>query len=126
MQNTGAFLTHCKKFSKKLPAEILESNGYLITIFESNENISIHMLAEKYDTDIDHHLDEIRFHRSRVNLINKVTAADVSSTVRLRSDGELKIHIPFREETASVNQQNGIYEIRLPENTAYAILELKK
>ena len=126
MQNIGIFLTHCKKFSKELPAEILESNGYLITIFESDENVSVHLLAEKYDTDIDHHLDEIRFHRSRVNLINKVTATDVSSTVRLRSDGELKVHIPFREEIASVNQQNGIYEIQLPENTAYAILELKK
>lgn len=123
--NAEFLINYCKKHAKKLPAEILESDGYLITLFEGENNTSIHFLAANYDTDIDHHLDEIRFHRSRVNFVNKVTPIDISDTIRLRAKGSLKVYIPFHEDKATVSQKDDVFEIELPSETAYAIIEIQ-
>ena len=112
----------CEKYSKKFPVRIVESNGYLITVFKSDKGIIVHMLAEDYDTDIDHHLDEIRFHRSRVNFVNKVEPVGVSRSVRLESKTAPKVFTPFNsEDTVVADCENG-YDITLPEKTSYAIL----
>jgi len=125
MDNSEIFLNYCKSISKKLPVEIVESDGYLITFFEGDQSVYIHLLAAEYDTDIDHHLDEIRFHRSRVNLITKAEPIGISETVRLRADGAVKVHIPFHDDNATVCQTDGVYDIKLPKNTAYAIIEIQ-
>ncbi|MBQ8230520.1 MAG: hypothetical protein IJZ34_01110 [Lachnospiraceae bacterium] len=112
----------CSKYAKKMPVRIVDSEGYLITAFKSERGIIIHLLAEDYDTDIDHHLDEIRFHRSRVNFVNKADPIGISRKVQVEADTEPQVFTPFNsEDTDVVHDENG-YTLSLPEKTAYAIL----
>ena len=45
-----------------MPLQVLEAEGYYVTMFRSEQAVVLHFLAADYDVDIDHHLDEIRFH----------------------------------------------------------------
>ena len=109
-----------------MPIKILDSKGYLVTMFESDDAITVHLLAEDYDTDIDHKLDEMRFHRSRVNFVNKVEPIGVDGVICLRAATAPTVYTPFSSEASSVTEKNGIYTVRLPEKTAYAILQFSK
>ena len=86
----------------------------------------MHLLAEEYDTDIDHHLDEIRFHRSRVNYINKVEPIGITDRVVLEADVAPTVYTPFGDTPTEVVCENGTYTVRLPEKTAYAILRFPR
>ena len=118
-----SFVALCRQYAGRLPVEIEFSKGYLTTVFETDDGLVIHFLAEDYDTDIDHKLDEIRFHRSRVNLINKVTPIKIDRQLRLRSDLNAEVFVPFGTESATVKRTDGGCEITLPENTFYAIVK---
>ena len=83
-------------------------------------------LAEDYDTDIDHHLDEIRFHRSRVNYINKVTPIGISKNISLNVSSAPEVYTPFNSEAAKVTVANGKCNVSLPDECAYAILFFRK
>ncbi len=120
--NNEEFLSLCRQYSKKMPIEVLESEGYLITMFEGKNGITVHFLAADYDTDIDHHLDEIRFHRSRVNYINKVEPIGVTQTIRVRSEAAPQIFTPFDKAPAQLTKENGVCSISLPQKTSYVIL----
>ncbi len=76
--------------------------------------------------DIDHALDEMRFHRSRVNLINKVTPIGISEKITLRCALHAEVFTPFDAAPAKITQENDRIEITLPPQTAYAIITLKK
>lgn len=119
------FLALCRRYGKQLPVEVTYSKGYLTTMFEDDEGLTVHFLAEDYDTDIDHELDEMRFHRSRVNLITKVAPIKIDERLSIRSDMKAEVFVPFREEGAAVAQREGEYEITLPKDTFYAIVKLK-
>ena len=108
------------------PVEVLSSRGYLITMFETEKDRIVHFLAEDYDTDIDHGLDEIRFHRSRVNYINKVEPMGVDRLVQLRSDTPPTVYTPFNDEATDVQKVGDTYHVTLPEKTAYAIMQFAK
>ena len=114
------------KYVAKPPVEILYSKGYWITMFETEDAVIAHFLAEDYDTDIDHELDQMRFHRSRVNYINKVELIGIDRTVRLCSDAKVEVYTPFCEESAEVQSNNGTHSITLPEKTSYAIMKFLK
>ena len=118
-----SFVALCRQYAGRLPVEIEFSKGYLTTVFETNDGLVIHFLAEDYDTDIDHELDEMRFHRSRVNFINKVTPINIDKRLRLRSDLNAEVFVPFRTESATVTRTDGGYEITLPDDTFYAIVK---
>ena len=109
-----------------MPIEITSSEGYLITVFEDDAGITVHLLAEDYDTDIDHELDEMRFHRSRVNYVNKVEPIGVSRTVRLRATVAPTVYTPFREAETEIRRDGDETVLTLPEGTAYAILHFGK
>ncbi len=115
-----------RRYAKAMPVEILSSRGYLITMFETEEALTVHFLAEDYDTDIDHRLDEMRFHRSRVNYVNQVEPLGVDRVVTVRSDAKVEVYTPFQEETTRVVSEDGILRITLPEKTSYAILRFLK
>ena len=108
------------------PVEILSSRGYLITMFETEKDILVHFLAKDYDTDIDHQLDDMRFHRSRVNYINKVEPIGIDRLVELRSTAPVTIYTPFNEEETDVQSAGDTYRITLPPKTAYAIMKFSK
>ena len=114
------------RFARKMPIEVERCEGYLVTAFQADDAYIMHFLAADYDTDIDHKLDEIRFHRSRVNFVNKVTPVGVSEQLVLRTDLQAEVYLPFGEGSATVKSENGVCEITLPSATAYAIVKFKK
>lgn len=116
----------CRKFMRKMPIQLLENEGYLATAFEDEQGITVHLLAEEYDTDIDHHLDEIRFHRSRVNYVNRAEPIGITDTVRVQADVAPTVYTPFHKEHAEVTGESGIWAVRLPPKTAYAILRFAR
>lgn len=115
-----------QRYAKPMPIKTLDTSGYLVTMFETANDITVHLLAEDFETDIDHHLDEIRFHRSRVNLINRVTPVNVSDTVTLAAKAPPAVYLPFSCEKASTACQNGRVTVHLPHGTAYAVLQFSK
>lgn len=125
-QITDSLLLLAQKHMKSLPIEILESTGYLTTIFENDDAYVIRMLAEDFDTDIDHTLDEMRFHRSRVNFINHVMPIGVTQTIRFKSDGIPEVYTPFNSAPAMSSVSDGVCTVRLPEKTSFLLLRLKK
>ena len=104
-----------------MPVTVTFQEGYLITVFQSNDGITLQMLAEDYDTDIDHHLDEIRYHRSRVNYINKVEPIGISRQVILKTDTPPQVYTPFNTEPTGISMKGDICTLTLPEKCPYAI-----
>jgi len=119
---TAKVLELCRKHMKRMPIDITESQGYLISTFQDGEHYNVHFLAADYDTDIDHHLDEIRYHRSRVNFINKVEPAGVSRKVCIRSEKVPQVFTPFCEEETLVESKDGLVTVTLPKKCAYAVM----
>ncbi len=121
-----AVLELCHRHCRPLPVRVTESEGYLISTFESDDAVTVHLLAADFDTDIDHHLDDMRFHRSRVNYINKAEPAGVCDTLRIASDNKPTVFTPFSNEASTVTQVADGYTVTLPHGTAYAVLYFSK
>ena len=111
-----------ERFAKKLPVKVISAKGYIASVFGENGTTVIHLLAKDYDTDIDHELDEIRFHRSRVNYINKVEPIGISESVKIEAPTAPIVYTPFNDGVATVSRGEDGYTVTLPEKTAYAIL----
>ena len=124
--NGGDLVSLARQAVGKPPVEILSSKGYLITTFETADAHIVHFLAEDYDVDIDHQLDEMRFHRSRVNYVNKVEPIGIDPVVLLRSDAKPEIYLPFENAAAEVLTDGDGWRVTLPERTAYAIMKFSK
>ena len=124
--NNEKILELCRRYMKPMPIRLLEAKGYISTMFETDDQITVQLLAEDYDVDINHELDSIRFHRSRVNLVNKVEPVGIDGTLRLRADTCPKVYIPFSTEESSVEFDGKCYTVQLPKKCAYAILVFKK
>ena len=91
-------------------------------MFQNDGSIVVHLLAEDFDTDIDHHLDEIRFHRSRVNFINKVEPIGISETVKIEANSAPVVYTPFNDEPAQISSSGNIHTIVLPKQCSYALI----
>ena len=98
----------------------------MITTFRGEDGLTLQLLAEDYDTDIDHHLDEIRYHRSRVNYINKVVPVGVSRSVVLRTAAVPKVYTPFNGEETAICLKDGVCTLTLPPDCAYVIIHFPK
>ena len=122
-QITDSLLGLCRKHGKKAPIAVTESKGYFITTFTGEDGTIIHLLAEDYDTDIDHDLDEKRIHRSRVNFINRVEPIGIDRTVVLDTSVVPTVYTPFNDSPAAVNISDGKCTVTLPEGCSYAILK---
>ena len=116
----------CKAYCKKLPVEIQKACGYLSAVYDCNKGLTVQLLAEDFDTDIDHHLDDIRFHRSRVNYINKVTPINVCCDIILKANTIPKVYTPFNTEESGISLAAGQCIIQLPEACPYAIIFFEK
>lgn len=90
-------------------------------MFSNEEGITVHLLAADYDVDIDHKLDEMRFHRSRVNYVNKVEPRGVTCEIRVEADRAPIAYVPFGP-AASVKEENGVFSVTLPEKSSYVLL----
>jgi len=65
----------------------------------------------------------VRFHRSRVNYVNKAEPIGVSRTVETAAAKAPAVYTPFSDALTAIECLRGAYSITLPENTAYAILK---
>ncbi len=119
-------LDYCRKYGKAMPVEVKDGGGYCITVFESDKGITLHFIATSYHTDIDHHLDEIRYHRSRVNYINVVEPLGVERTLKLSAKGIPQVYTPFNPEGAVVTQTEDGCTISLPEKCSYLLVRYQK
>lgn len=115
-----------RRFAKRMAVEVLSATGYLMTFFEKEDGTVLHMLAAEYDTDIDHRLDEMRFHRSRVNYVNKAEPVGIEDTVTLRTVDEVRVYTPLNEGESRIKREGDICRITLPRGTAYAILKISR
>lgn len=121
-----AIIDYCRKFGGQMPVQVADGGGYYITMFESDRGITVHFLATDYDTDIDHELDEMRYHRSRVNYINKADPINVNRKLELKSQGVPKVYTPFNTEDAEVQATEDGCTVILPEKCAYAVVFYEK
>ena len=119
-------LALCKQYCKPLPVQITENDGYAVTTFCNDNGVVVQLLATEYDTDIDHHLDEIRFHRSRVNFINKADPEGVTQVIRGKAEKLPIVYTPFENIHVDVTMDNGVFTVKLAEKTAYVILHFQK
>ena len=119
-------LALCRQFARELPLTVTRAEGYLVSVSESDTHINVQLLSEDYDVDIDHHLDSIRFHRSRVNYITKVEPAGVDTTIQITTGKPLKVYTPFVEGEAQITADKGICTVKLPDKCSYAILSFEK
>ena len=124
--NNQRLLELCRNFMKPMPIRLLEAKGYMSTMYETDKQITVQLLAEDYDVDIDHELDSIRFHRSRVNLLTKVEPIGIDGVLRFEAPCAPTVYTPFSQETAQVSFDSGICTVQLPDKTAYAILQFAK
>ncbi len=116
----------CRKYGRPLPITVTFSEGYLNNVFESREGLTLHMLAADYDVDIDHELDEMRIHRSRINYVNKVEPIGISPIVKLRSSVVPQVFTPFNREAPRIRTVGDQVEITLPDRCAYALINIPK
>jgi hypothetical protein len=119
-------LALCRQFARELPLTVTRAEGYLVSVSESDTHINVQLLSEDYDVDIDHHLDSIRFHRSRVNFITKVEPAGVDTTIQITTGKPPKVYTPFVEGEAQITAEKGQWTVKLPDKCSYAILSFEK
>lgn len=116
----------CRKCAKKMPLQVLEANGYYVTVFRNEQGTVLHFLAADYDVDIDRKLDEMRFHRSRVNYVNKVEPIGVTRTLCLAANSVPRVYLPFHDTPVKAQLQDGVCSIDLPEGCSYLIVQFDK
>jgi len=124
--NNSRILELCRQYMNPLPIKVTASKGYLCTMFEAQDSYIVHFLAEDYDVDIDHELDRIRFHRSRVNFVNKVEPIGIDGILRVEADTAPKVYTPFHSEGATVTKEGNVSTVTLPDKCSYAILVFSK
>ena len=115
-----------RKYMRPLPVAISGADGYLTTVRREKDGAYIvQLLAADYDTDIDHHLDEIRTHRTRVNLIVKVEPVNVSRKIRIDTRLGVEVFTPFNDGGATTEKDSGGVVVTLPEKCPYAIMRIR-
>ena len=121
----ASLLELVERYARPMPIRVLEAGGYFVTVFTDDRGLTVHFLAKEYDTDIDHHLDEIRFHRSRVNYVNKVEPIGITREIRLEAESAPTVYTPFNEGATEVTRAGKTLTFTPPEGTAYMILRFE-
>ena len=123
--NNEKVLELCRRYMKPMPVAVTRSQGYLCTMFEAEDQLTVHFLAEEYDVDIDHKLDSIRFHRSRVNLVTKAEPIGIDGILCFETDKAPAVYTPFNPEASAVEFDGKVCTVTLPEKCPYAILQFR-
>ena len=100
-------------------------NGYYVNRFADNAADVFRFIASDFDTEIDEELDKIRFHRSRVNLITKVTPIGVDRKVTFETNKNIKVYTPVTDGEAKIEKDGDKITVTLPENTSYAVMRFE-
>lgn len=126
MESTKSVFDLCDKYCCDMPVKIKEAKGYLSSVFETEEEYIVHFLAADYDTDIDHKLDEMRYHRSRINYINKVEPIGIDGKIIIESKNAPEVYTPFNDDKSEIVLKDGVCNINLPSKCSYVILKFNK
>ena len=126
MESTDSLFELCEKYCKAMPIKIQSAKGYLSSVFETDKEYIVHFLAADYDTDIDHKLDEMRYHRSLINYINKVEPIGIDGKITIEAQNVPLVYTPFNDDTYEVILKDGVCNIKLPEKCSYVILKFNK
>ncbi len=122
----GELLAKIRQHAVALPVDITSAKGFLTLIHQMPDHaMTIHCLAAEFDTDIDHELDAMRYHRSRVNLISKAEPMGTDDRLELVTSAKVSAFSPLtpgREPT--VTRQNDQITVALPEKCPYAVIRL--
>ena len=113
-----------RKFLRPLPVKIDGIGGYLAAVHRNEKYYIVHLLAKDYDTDIDHRLDEIRTHRTRVNLITKVEPLNVSRAFTVETGLDVEVYTPFNDEGAKIARTGNSVRVELPEKCSYVVMRI--
>ena len=113
-----------RKFLRPLPVKLEGIGGYLAAVHKNEKYYIVHLLAKDYDTDIDHRLDEIRTHRTRVNLITKVEPLNVSREFTVETELPVEVYTPFNDEGATWERRGGAVRVELPDKCSYAVVRI--
>ena len=115
-----------RRYMRPLPVKLSGTDGSYATVRRAGDAYIVQLLAADFDTDIDHHLDEIRTHRTRVNLIVKAEPVNVSRNVRIDTELGVEVFTPFNDAGAEVAKEpGGAVAVTLPEKCPYAIMRLR-
>ena len=121
----GTMLEFVRKYQRPLPVALRGIDGYLAMVHRKDDGAYVvHLLANDFDTDIDHHLDEIRTHRSRVNLITKVEPVNVPGSFTVETSLKVEAYTPFDDTGAKTARSGGTVRVDLPEKCSYVILRI--
>lgn len=122
MEDTADFTALLKKFAPALPVTLVSQEGYLSALFEDRGRYYMHFLAAEYETDIDHRLDEMRYHRSRVNFVDQVKPVKVSQEVRVKAEKMPALYAPLSEGAGSVRKEGDSFVVTLPKDCIFFTL----
>ena len=125
-ENAEGLLELVERFAAPMPVKLLQSKGFLASTMEDEKGYSLQLVAADYDVDIDHELDEMRNHRSRVNLITKIAPLDTDGEVLVRTHAAPEVYTPFCEGRAQVVMEGDTCRVTLPEGCFYALLRFEK
>ena len=124
----GDLLDKVRQHAAALPVEITSAKGFLTLVHQMPDHaLTIHCLAAEFDTDINHELDAMRYHRSRVNLITKAEPIGTDDRVVLNTRGEVRAFSPLTPgREPAVSSQDGAVTVTLPEKCPYAVIRLTR
>ncbi len=114
------------QFAKPLPVQLQKAEGYLSTVMEDAKGYTLQLVAADYDVDINHELDEMRVHRSRVNLLTTIEPTGVDGEIVVKTRQPPVVYTPFHETSATVAQDGEHCTVKLPEGCYYALLRFEK
>ena len=117
-----SLLAQVRRLIKPMAVTVLEAKGYLSTILRDEAGITLQLVAADYDVDINHELDAMRVHRSRVNLLTHIAPAGVDGVISLKAAAAPIVYTPFSKGTSTVAMDGDRCTVTLPEGCAYALL----
>ena len=123
--NAEELLELVRKLVKPLPVEVSAAKGYFCTMREDGDRVIAQLLAADYDVDINHELDRIRTHRSRVNLLTTIKPIGIDRTISFKTHKTPTVYTPFNKEAAVVEKEGDKLRITLPENCSYTIISFE-
>ncbi len=121
-----SLLERVRRHMRVLPVSGIQAEGFFTVIHENADQYIIHFLASDYDTDIDHRLDAMRNHRSRVNLITKVEPINTTSEIILMTALPVTAYAPLNATPPEISAKSGQVCITLPPKASYIIAAIDK
>ena len=125
-ENRQKLLELCKLYAKPQPAKIKAAKGFMCTTSENKEMTVLQFLAADYNVDVDHALDDNRFHRSRVSVLTTIEPIGTDGILELEGEGAPTVYTPFSKGEAKIEQKGTCVTVTLPDKCSYAIVTFPK